>query len=168
MHCLTAVDEKRRRLCDSRDRSRLVRGTIRRHTNHPFGEAGRPNRKGRVEAVEVDQRQQGGDLDDLLVPEVLDAGPRSLVLTVRGKRTTELVAVLPAHASDPVVRHPNGTTTTLTSHNGVATTVVQDTMAAIMQDPTAIFEQHTTITYRIGDRTMSITVTRATPPPPRP
>src|SRR5918996_4350888 len=50
---------------------RLARRPIRRQADHPLGEAGRSDPEGGVEPVEVDDRQVRGDLDQLLVAEVL-------------------------------------------------------------------------------------------------
>jgi len=79
-----------------------------------------------------------------------EAGQKGLVLTVHGRDAAEFVAVLPTHASDPVVHHADGTTTTLTPQDGVATTIVRDSTAIIVQTPT--------ITYQVGHRAASIRV----------
>jgi hypothetical protein len=80
-----------------------------------------------------------------------EAVQKGLTVTVYGRDTTEFVAVLPTHSSDPVIHHADGSTTTLTQQEGIATAIVRDSTATIVQNPT--------ITFQIGDQAASIPVT---------
>src|ERR1700688_340588 len=70
---------------DACDRRLLVPRTIGQYANHPFGEASGPNSEGRVEPVEVDDREERRDLNKLLIAEVLLHAREQLVGDIHGR-----------------------------------------------------------------------------------